>query len=155
MRLREYNSEDCTVLAKLFYNTVHIVNAIDYSKEQLDVWATGNVSIPDWDKSFSEHNTIIAEIDDAVVGFGDMDQSGYLDRLYVHCNHQRKGIATAIVNALEQQALASGIFSFTTYASITAKPFFKQHGYHIIRENKVVRSDVELTNYLMMKDIEK
>ena len=42
MVIRRYKSLDCKVLAELFYNTVHIVNAKDYTKdytkEQLDVW---------------------------------------------------------------------------------------------------------------------
>lgn len=39
MKIRRYNKSDCKILAELFYNTVHTVNARDYSQEQLDVWA--------------------------------------------------------------------------------------------------------------------
>ena len=52
MQLREYITSDCEQLAKLFFQTVHSVNAKDYTKEQLDVWATGNVDLNGWDKSF-------------------------------------------------------------------------------------------------------
>lgn len=45
MVIREYQSLDCEVLAEFFYNTVHTVNVKDYTKEQLDVWATGNVDL--------------------------------------------------------------------------------------------------------------
>lgn len=37
MLIREYQSSDCDKMAELFYNTVHTINAKDYSKEQLDV----------------------------------------------------------------------------------------------------------------------
>ena len=37
MQLREYITSDCEQLAKLFFQTVHSVNAKDYTKEQLDV----------------------------------------------------------------------------------------------------------------------
>ena len=84
------------------------------------------------------------------MGFGDMD-GGYLDRLYVHRDHQRQGIAKAIVSELEAQATASGISVFTTHASITAKPFFENRGYVSVSERKVIRSGVELTNYAMEK----
>ena len=43
IKLREYKTTDNEQLAQLFYNTVHTVNAKDYTKEQLDVWATGQV----------------------------------------------------------------------------------------------------------------
>ena len=54
-----------------------------------------------WDKSFKEHHTVIATYNDEIVGFGDIDSSGYLDRLFVHKNNQHKGIATAICDELE------------------------------------------------------
>lgn len=34
MVIRRYKPLDCRALAELFYNTVHIVNAKDYAKEQ-------------------------------------------------------------------------------------------------------------------------
>ena len=48
MFIRKYISSDCEQLAELFYQTVHTVNAKDYSQEQLDVWATGNVDLCVW-----------------------------------------------------------------------------------------------------------
>ena len=39
MRLREYAPEDLKQILKLFYDTVHTVNAADYSRAQLDAWA--------------------------------------------------------------------------------------------------------------------
>ena len=50
MVIREYQSTDCKELAELFYHTVHIVNAKDYTKEQLDAWATGKVDLKKWKK---------------------------------------------------------------------------------------------------------
>lgn len=47
MTIREYKPDDCKEITELFFNTVHTVNAKDYSKEQLDVWAP---EIPDFEK---------------------------------------------------------------------------------------------------------
>ena len=52
MTIREYKQEDCREMAELFYRTVHTVNARDYTKEQLDAWATGQVDLEQWDQSF-------------------------------------------------------------------------------------------------------
>jgi len=41
MFVRGYQMSDCKEITELFYNTVHTINAKDYTKEQLDVWATG------------------------------------------------------------------------------------------------------------------
>ena len=40
MFIRKYQSCDCKKLAELFYNIVHTVNVKDYTKEQLNAWAT-------------------------------------------------------------------------------------------------------------------
>ncbi|MFQ8831657.1 MAG: GNAT family N-acetyltransferase [Ruthenibacterium lactatiformans] len=81
------------------YDTVHTVNAGDYTKEQR-TRATGHVDLEAWDRSFREHHTLVALEDGAVIGFGDINGSGYLDRLYVH-RRQGKGVATALCDRLQ------------------------------------------------------
>ena len=54
-----------------------------------------------WDASFLKHHSFVAVEHEMLVGFGDMDQHGYLERLFVHKDYQRKGIATAICDRLE------------------------------------------------------
>lgn len=153
MITRKYKPEDCATLAELFYNTVHTVNAADYSKDQLDVWATGEIDLDKWNKSFLNHTTLIAEMDDQIVGFADMDNSGYLDRLYVHKDYQRNGIATELVKALEVAMKKENVICFETYASITAKPFFEKLGYRVKAENIVERNGILLKNFRMIKSI--
>ncbi len=148
MFIREYTSSDCKQLAELFYQTVHVVNAKDYTNKQLDVWATGYVDLKEWNKLFLEHNTLVAIKNSIIVGFGDIDKSGYLDRLYVHKDYQGQGIATAICNKLEQSVKACKI---VTHASITAKPFFEKRGYRVIKEQQVIREGIALSNYVMEK----
>ena len=148
MILREYQSTDCKELAELFYNTVHSVNAKDYTKEQLDVWATGQVDLTKWNQSLQEHFSIVAVDDDIIVGFGDIDKTGYLDRLFVHSDYQGKGIATAICDQLES-AVQKNIVA---HASITARPFFEKRGYKVIKEQQVERQGIFLTNFVMMKE---
>lgn len=147
MQLRRYKQSDCRELAELFYNTVHTVNAADYNNEQLNAWATGQVDLEAWNKSLQEHYSIVAVDKGIIVGFGDIDQTGYLDRLYVHADYQGRGIATAICNKLEQSV--SG--KIVTHASVTAKPFFEKRGYKVIKEQSVERQGVFLTNYVMEK----
>lgn len=147
-KLRKYIPSDCEQLAKLFFQTVHSVNAKDYTKEQLDVWATGTVDLKEWDKSFTEHYTVVAIDNNIIVGFGDIDKTGYLDRLYVHADYQGKGVATAICNRLEQAVQGK----ITTHASITAKPFFEKRGYKVVKEQQVERQGIYLINFCMEKN---
>ena len=148
MFIREYQSADCKELAELFYNTVHTVNAKDYTKEQLDVWATGQVDLKAWNQSFQEHFSIVAVDDDIIVGFGDIDKTGYLDRLFVHFGYQRKEIGTAICNWLESAVQGN----IVTHASITARPFFEKRGYKVVKEQQVERQGIFLTNCVTIQE---
>ena len=124
--IRHYVSSDCTYLASLFYETVHTVNAKDYSKEQLAAWAPSIPNLTLWNKSFLEHKTLVAIKHDMVVGFGD--------------------IASLLCDKLEENYQ-----KVTTHASITAKPFFQSRGYVLVKEQQVVRDNISLTNFLMEK----
>lgn len=75
-----------------------------------------------WNQSFQEHYSIVAVENETIAGFGDIDLTGYLDHLFVHADYQRKGIAAAICDQLEQAVQGN----ITTHASITAKPFLKK-----------------------------
>ncbi|MEJ1320848.1 GNAT family N-acetyltransferase [Latilactobacillus sakei] len=102
MEIRRYQPGDCQAVAELFYKTVHTVNAGDYTKAQLAVWATGEPDLKQWDQSPQSHFSVVALENDNLIGFGDIDQVGYLDRLFVHADYQRRGVATAICHQLEQ-----------------------------------------------------
>jgi len=148
MKIREYRTEDCPQLARLFYDTVHSINTRDYTKEQVDAWADGRVDIDGWNTSFLEHYTLVAVDSGIVAGFGDIDAAGYLDRLYVHKDYQGMGVATMLCDRLESRFYGSRV---TTHASITAKSFFINRGYSVISERQVERRGVSMINYEMEK----
>lgn len=147
MFIREYSPADCKEVTELFYRTVHSVNAADYTGEQLDAWAPEQPDLEKWNQSLREHYSIVAIDGERITGFGDIDKTGYLDRLYVHRDYQRKGIASLICDHLEQ-AVAGNI---VTHASITARPFFEKRGYIVLKRQQVKRQGILLTNYVMEK----
>lgn len=147
MNIRKYRSQDCEELIKLFYETVHAVNAMDYTREQLDAWAVRNPDAEAWNRSLTGHTTLVAVWDERIVGFGDIDETGYLDRLFVHKDYQRRGIASALCDELEKEAEEK----IVTYASVTARLFFEKRGYQVVKKHQAERHGVFLTNYLMEK----
>lgn len=147
MILREYRTSDLPAMAALFYETVHTVCAADYSAEQLDAWATGAVDEAAWDLSFRAHYSLVAVDGEKIVGFGDMDPAGYLDRLYVHRDYQRQGVATALCDALEKAVRGD----VTVHASRTARPFFEKRGYRVVRRQEMVRRGVRIENFVMLR----
>lgn len=146
-----YEPSDCAALANLFFDTVHTVNLGDYTLEEVNAWATGEVDLKAWNASFLAHKTLVAKEGGEILGFGDLDaENGYLDRLYIRKDHQREGIASCLCDALERAAKTKTV---TTHASITAKGFFEKRGYRVLKEQQVERYGVLLTNFVMAKDV--
>ena len=102
MIIREYRETDCRLLMELFYDTVYTVCADDYTGEQLDAWAPAEADWEKWHCSLAAHYSLVALENGIIAGFGDIDESGYLDRLFVHKDYQRRGIAGALCERLER-----------------------------------------------------
>lgn len=154
MEIRRYRDDDLTHVVSLFYETVHSVNARDYSEEQLNAWASMDEResrTEHWAKSLEQNITYVAELDGSIVGFADMTLKGYLDRLFIHKDFQGRRFASALVERLETDAQRLGLSSMETDASITARPFFERQGYQLLQVQSVQRGDVRLTNYKMKK----
>lgn len=90
LSIRKYKPSDCGDLAKLFHDTIYAVNSKDYTEEQLNAWASGSEDLEKWNGSLAKNTAFVAIINDIIVGFGDIDKTGYLDRLFVHKDHQRE-----------------------------------------------------------------
>ncbi|MGN0837040.1 MAG: GNAT family N-acetyltransferase [Akkermansia sp.] len=147
MILRPFAPGDARAAAQLFRDTVLRTTCRDYSAEQRRVWAAAAEQPERWASSFAQHVALVAEEDGQMLGFGDLDpRRGYLDRLYTHCGHQGRGVASRICEALERAAVTERI---TVHASLTARGFFERRGYVVLREQLVERGGVWLPNVLM------
>ncbi|WP_079912557.1 GNAT family N-acetyltransferase [Paenibacillus sp. 32352] len=156
MKTRRFQASDMNQIVSLFYETVHSVNGRDYSQEQLDAWAPRDeqaLKLKAWEASMSRNVTYVAEADGVITGFSDMTSEGHLDRLYVHKDYQRQGIASMLVDSLEEEARRLGLVEIDVEASITAKPFFEKRGYRVLESQVVERRGVKLANYKMIKSL--
>lgn len=158
METRNYRLTDCLEVYQLFYDTVHSINTADYDKNQVDSWARSDISKGDlelWCRSLLDSHSLVMvnSNDEKILGFGNITREGYLDRLYVHKDHNGQGIGTILTNQLETYAIDLGLKEIVTQASITARPFFEKRGYKLIKEQTVERNNQHLTNFLMKKTI--
>ncbi len=152
MILRKYEKSDLAPIVKLFKDTVYTVNSRDYTREQIDAWAGGKIDLDSWQSSLSVHDTIVALEGNLIVGFGDAAKDGYLDRLYVHKDFQKMGVATNICDMREKLSNSEYMY---THASITARAFFEKRGCCLKEERQVLRRGIILKNYLMEKFLKK
>ena len=82
-QLRPYRPADCASLAALFYDTVHTVNAKDYTNAPFDAWADGNVDPDAWNASFLSHTTYVAVLP-MYHRFSEVCQADAARRLFCH-----------------------------------------------------------------------
>lgn len=151
MLVRQYRAEDNSSIVKLFYDTVHTVNARDYSPGQLNAWAPDNIDIARWCKAFESDFTLVAEQNHVIIGFANISKAGYFDRLYIHKDYQGIGAAKKLADAIETHARESQLAEIRVDASITAKPFFLKRGYKVLNKNVTERCGQQLVNYTMAK----
>jgi putative acetyltransferase len=153
IEVRRFRAGDAPALVALFRDTVHRINIRDYSPEQVQAWAPDEIDEPYGADTLSRRFCLVAESDGAIVGFGDLEGEGHLDRLYVHADHQARGVGRALLAALEAEARRRGCRRIFTEASLTARPFFEGHGYRVLQEQVVVCRGVEFVNYQMEKPL--
>ena len=153
METRLYMPDDLDDVLKLFYDNVHTVCTNDYTQEQLDAWAPKNPDVVRFEASLNMNHTLVVEENGEIVGFGNIGETGYLDRLFVRVDYLHKGVASLIVAQLEKYAKAKGMTFMNTAASITSKPFFEAKGYIELQEQVVERHGVRLRRYLMEKKL--
>ena len=153
MIIRRYLPKDISEIVELFYNTVHTVNLRNYSLSEVDAWAPKYIDKEAWNHRLSENFTIVAERDEIIIGFASLTYNGYYDLLYIHKDYQGQGVAVALTDIIEKEAVLCGISELTADVSITAKPFFEKKGYEVVGKQTVERRGQLLTNYKMKKNL--
>ena len=152
MYVRKFRVSDSVEVAKLHRNTIRFVNKKDYLSRQIEVWS-GRTSAKRFRDSIKTRFRYVAVDKNKIVGFGDFSKDGELAGLYVHNDYQRKGIGYLLLKKLEKAARQKGIRRFFCYSTITAKDFYKKHGYRIIQKTKHSIKNQKLTVYKMERQI--
>lgn len=164
--IREYRSDDASQTLELFRRSVVVLASHDYDERQIQAWAGHTGTVWQWDRRRLAANTWMAAagtgtdrpdgadrtgVGAAIAGFIDCDETGYIDMLFVDPSHARQGVASMLLIEAERHAASHGISGLSVHASITARPFFEHHGFHVERIRHPEIGDVSFTNYLMVR----
>ncbi len=96
---------------------------------------------------------IVATAASAVVGFAAL-VGDEVHAVYVHPDHARQGIGSALLGHLETVARADGVRTLRLSASLTAVPFYLACGYRRIRDSThTLRSGVAIRCVEMVKEL--
>ncbi len=151
--VRRYRCGEEEALWTLLHDTVHAVNRAHYSQMQLDAWAPAEHDAAQWRDRLAETRPLVAEVAGQPVGFAELRGDGAIDCFYCHKDWQGKGVGSALLDAIEEDAKRGGMARLRVDASITAKPFFERWGFAVDAVQRVTRRGVGFTNYAMSKTV--
>ncbi|MDE2075060.1 MAG: GNAT family N-acetyltransferase [Alphaproteobacteria bacterium] len=152
--LRPMLPSDAHTVAEIFRASIEGLAGEDYNPAQQEAW----MSAADDEAAFAGRRekelTLIATLDRVPAGFVSLKDSDHIEMLYVHPRAARRGVAKALVGALETLAAARGITRLTVDASDTARGFFAKRGYVAQRRNTVEINGEWLGNTSMEKTLQ-
>lgn len=149
MLIRSHRNSDIPGITRLYYDTIHLVNANDYTLEQLDAWAPTVPDVSFWKARLKKYRVYVAEEDKCVVGFTELDTTGHIDCFFVHHEWQRRGVGSRLMQRVVATAGRELIPRLFAEVSITAVPFFRSQGFVVVKENEAIRQNVKLKQFAM------
>ena len=153
INIRNYQEEDAEETWLLFYNTTHTINIRDYTSDQVSAWAPDNPDMSVWKSKMSSINPFVAEMNDVIVGYSNLQSSGLIDHFFCHHNYKSLGIGKALMSHIFEQGKDRGIHRFCSEVSITAKPFYEHFGFLVVKEQIFEVRGQNLTYYIMEKKL--
>ncbi|GAA1490828.1 GNAT family N-acetyltransferase [Brachybacterium sacelli] len=144
--LRRYASpDDIEPTFTVYQEAIRGTAARVYGPDQVEAWAgPRSTDLKDWDARRRRALTLVAEVDDTVVGFTDLLPDGLVDMLFVHPRAGGRGIARALLTAIMREARERHIPELHTFASRSAQPAFERLGFTLVahRPKNTVRGVV-------------
>jgi putative acetyltransferase len=151
MLIRDFEEGEEAALHDVFFSAVRQVAIRDYTPEQIVAWAPSEYDKNHWIERIRNLQPFVAEIDGCVVGYADLQPSGYIDHFFVSSTHGRRGVGTALMEHIHRAAHQRQIAELWADVSLTAEPFFGKWGFVVELRKAVTLRDVELFNARMRK----
>jgi len=136
-------------LFEIYYSAIHLLASRDYSPEQIQAWAPRDLDQGLWATRIRGIHPFVAELAGELVGYADLQANGYIDHFFVSGHHGRRGIGTALMNHVLDQARAASLTELTSDVSRTAQPFYESFGFTVVEERQPELRGVVIPNALM------
>lgn len=149
--VRRWTEADTEELGEVFRKSVREVASRDYRPAQIEAWVRAPGEIETWTERMRSRVSFVAEEAGRLIGFIQYEPPDHIDMTYVHPETQRRGVASALLAALEAEAQARGVSLLNVEASITSRPFFEARGYEVITPQIVTARGEDFLNYRMSK----
>lgn len=154
--IRKGAVEERDRLRDIFRDAVRVAGPQHYTAAQVAAWMTAADDPEFMDKRVCEGSTWVAvqtRDPERAIGVAMLCPADHVDLLYVDPAFHRRGIASALLLAVEPEARDRGIASLTTDASLIAHPVFAACGYHVVEWEEVERRGEFFRRARMRKEL--
>lgn len=149
--IRPYRPDDLPALAALFHRAVHAIPDELYGPTERELWAPSPPEPDRWTERFAAAPPAVAIVEGTIAGFMTLEPDGHLDMAYVDPDHQRRGVAGALLTHLETHATHLRLGRLFAEVSHAARPFFEHRGFRQLRLDTVERQGRTLERSIMAK----
>ena len=154
LTIRPATPADVEPLADLYAAAVRALGPSAYSADQVAAWAAF-AEEPAFRRFVLGAETVVAERPaSGPIGFAGLTPAGRVASLYVHPDHARQGVASALLSALIERAYERGMDRLSTEASALSRPVFERFGFALEAEEHVERRGAWFTRYRMARPLE-
>jgi putative acetyltransferase len=151
--IRQAAPGDKVCLQQIYCQTIDYTCLNEYDATQREAWKRGAENQLRWDQALSGQYFLVAEIAGEIAGFASLEGNSYIDFMYTHKDHLRKGIARLLYTKLQEKAIQTGASFLTADVSKTARPFFEKMGFVVLHENNKLIRGAWISNYKMRKEL--
>jgi N-acetylglutamate synthase-like GNAT family acetyltransferase len=129
--IRRATADDLPTVHDIVLRALRETNAKDYPGSVINRLV---LTLPEKISSNLETwHAFVAIVDGRVVGTASLS-GDTVKSVFVDPDYQRSGVATKLMSAVENVALAQSVRALNVQSSITAQPFYAKWGFKIVRE---------------------
>ncbi len=153
--LREMDERDAEAMAAVYERAVREIGARYYSAEQVVAWVGQGPRAERFRRKITDGRRGWVAVDqmNRVVGFADLEADGHIDLVYVDPAVAGQGVATLMLDELENAARSTGITRLFVEASEPARRVFERRGYTLTARRDFEIGGVAIHNYAMERTL--
>ena len=153
--IRPYRDEDAEAVAAVCAAAIEAIGPRAYSPEQVAAWRARHPGPQRYRDVVADGAEIIVAADeqDEPVAYALLERDGYLDHLYCHPDHTRRGLVDLLLAETEVMARHWGVERLYTEASDLARPAFERTGYSVTHKREFEIDGVPIHNWAMEKPL--
>ena len=88
-----------------------------------------------------------------IVGYADLQPSGYIDHFFVSGADARRGVGRALMQRIHARAAELQLAQLFADVSLTAESFFERFGFRVVERQLAEVRGARLRNARMVKDL--